>query len=131
MQRKRFQITSVSAAVVAIAVAGAPTRVLAAERATHGRPHASAAATRTARSGEPDDSGSLASVSTRTSGSDDGGSDDSFTTRTSRMKPVGGVGPLLGRGSQSSGAARHGHASHQAKRARTRTSGAANGAGDD
>jgi hypothetical protein len=131
MQRKQFYMTSASAAVVAIALAVAPTPVLAAEPATHGRPHASAAATRTSRSGEPDDSGSLGSVSTRTSGSDDGGSDDSFTTRTSRMKPVGGVGPLLGGGSQSSGATPPGHSRHHTKRARTRTSGAANGSGDD
>jgi hypothetical protein len=121
----------VPAALAAIAVAVSPARALAAELTTHGRPHARVAAVRSARLGEPDDGGSVGSVTTRASGSDDGGSDDSLTTRTSRMKPVGGVGPLLGGGSTSSGTRPNSHNRHHGHHPRTRTSGAANGGRDN
>jgi hypothetical protein len=126
-----LKMTPMSAALAALAVAVSPARVLAAQPTTHKRPHATVTAVRSARSGEPDDGGSVGLVTTRRRGSDDGGSDDGLTTRTSRMKPVGGVGPVLG-GSSSSASTRpktqNGrHAAHP----RNRTNGAANGGGDD
>jgi hypothetical protein len=100
-----------SVGLAAIALTMSPARAPAAEARTNGRSHAHVAA---ARSGESDDGSSGGSVTARSSGSDDGGSDDSLTTRTSPMKPVGGVGPLLGGGSGGSAAKRttpnHGHA---------------------
>jgi hypothetical protein len=124
--RIQSRIPSISAALAAIAIAVSPARALAAEPAKQ-HPHARAAAVRYRQSGEADDPSSLGSVTTRTSGSDDGGSDDSITTRTSRMKPVGGVGPLMGGGSSGSMPKTHHPTGHPS---RTRPSGAANGRGD-
>jgi hypothetical protein len=126
-----LRMIPISAALAALAVAVSPARVLAAEPTTHKRPHATVAAVRTARSGEPDDSGASGSVTTRTRGSDDGGSDDGLTTRTSQIKPVGGVGPLLGGGSSGSSTKPRRQNSHHAAHPRNRTSGAANGGGDN
>jgi hypothetical protein len=121
MRRIQFGVPSMSAALAAIAIAVSPARALAAEPAKQ-HPHARAAAVRSRQSGESDDTGSLGSVTTRTSGSDDGGSDDSITTRTSRMKPVGGVGPLMGGGSSGSMPKPHRQTGHHS---RTHTSGQA------
>lgn len=123
MQPIHSWITRMSAGLAAIALTMSPARALATEARTNGRSHAHMAA---ARLRESDDGGSGGSVTARSSGSDDGGSDDSVTTRTSPIKPVGGVGPLLGGGSSGSAAKRttpnHGHA----HRPPTRMSGAPN-----
>lgn len=128
MKLSQWWITRLSAGLAAIALTVSPTRALAAEAPTNGRSHAAVAA---ARSSERDDGGSGRPVITRASRSDDGGSDDSVTTRTSAMKPVGGVGPLLGGGSSGSRAkpkARHHRHAHPTP---TRTHAAASGGGDN
>jgi hypothetical protein len=127
MRPTQSRTTPLSAVLAAIAIAVLPARALAAESATHGREHERAAALRSTRSGKPGNSGSSSSLTTRTSGSDDGGSDDSVTTRTSRLKPVGGVGPLLGGGSSGSGARTNANQRRHHRQPRTRTSGAAVG----
>jgi hypothetical protein len=127
----QLKMTPMSAALAALALAVSPARVLATQLPTHKRPHATAAAVRSARSGEADDSRSGASATTRASGSDDGGSDDGLTTRTSQMKPVGGVGPLLGGGSSGSGTRPKKQSSHHAAHPRNRTNGAADSGGDN
>jgi hypothetical protein len=127
MRRIQSRMPSMSAALAAIAVTFSPARALAAEPGTQ-HPQARVAAVLSRQSREVDDPGLHGSV-TRTSGSDDGGgSDDSVTTRTSRMKPVGGVGPLMGGGSNRS--SRMPKTQHHPSHPRTRTSGA-NGGGDD
>lgn len=128
MQLIQRTVTRMSAGLAAIALTVSPARALAAEAPTNGRLHAHVAG---ARSGERGDGGSGRPVTARSSGSDDGGSDDSLTTRTSAMKPVGGIGPLLGGGSSGSVAKPKAPHHRHAHPTPNRTHAAANGGGDN
>lgn len=112
MRRMHSRMTATLATVAAIGLSVLPTRALGdtstARARLHARVHSHSV---------------TAALSTRTSGSsDDGpGTDDSgsVTTRSSPMKPVGGVGPLLGGGSSVPTAPTSGSSHHHRRRPRT------------
>ena len=113
MRRLQARTAATFAAIATIGLAVSPWRALAATHPAHASVHSRA----------------LASPTTRASGSDDGGGSDdgSVTTRTSPMKPVGGVGPLLGgSGAPAAAAARgrtHGRPAGHTRHPQTATNG--------
>ena len=120
MRRLQARTAATFAAIATIGLGVSPWRALAANHPAHAAVRARTAAT----------------PNTRTSGSDDrGGSDDgSITTRSSPVRPVGGVGPLLGGSGAPSAVAparTHGGAAGRARHRRTATNGGGNGYGDN
>lgn len=114
MRRMQTRMTATLVAVATIGLGVSPWRALAASPSVRVSTHASRNHRRALAT-------PAVAPTTRTSGGDDGGSDDggsgdAVTTRTSPVKPVGGVGPLLGgSGASATGtshATTHGHHAH-------------------